>query len=112
MDAADLNRLEIELGRVSLRAAAQAAAIVRRTGYAVVADAQAICPVDTGFLRSSIGVDFDNNGLGFVAGPTANYGAHVEFGTSRMAPRAYMGPAFDRQAAVAVAALAALGGAL
>ena len=31
-------------------------------------------------------------------GPTAEYGAYVEYGTSRMAPRAYMGPAFDRHA--------------
>ena len=31
-------------------------------------------------------------------GPTASYGEYVELGTSRMAPHAYLGPAFDRHA--------------
>lgn len=107
--ASGLNRLEADLGRASFEAAAQAAAVVRKVGMDVVRDAQALCPVDTGFLKSSIGVDFDPDGLGFEAGPTAHYGKWVEEGTSRMAPHAYLGPAFDRNIPGAVAALGALG---
>jgi hypothetical protein len=53
--------------------------IVEKTGHDTVALAQAGAPVDTGYLKNSISVDFD--GLGFEAGPTAEYGAYVEEGT-------------------------------
>lgn len=108
--ASDLNRLEIDLREASLRVAAQASTVIRRTGQAVVHDAMALAPVDTGALRASISVDYDNDGLGFEAGPTVSYGGYLEFGTSRMAPRAYLGPAFDRNVPGAVAGLTALGG--
>lgn len=106
----DLNRLEMDLGRASLEVIGRAVTVVRKTGMDVVRDGQMFCPVDTGNLRSSIGVDYDTDGLGFEAGPTANYGHFVEYGTSRMAPHAYMGPAFDRNIVGAVAALTLLGG--
>jgi len=108
--ASDLNRLEFDLRQAGLRVAAQASQVVRRTGQAVVRDAQAMAPVDTGALRASIGVDYDLDGLGFEAGPTVLYGKFVEEGTSRMAPHAYLGPAFDRNVPGVVAALTALGG--
>ncbi|OLT24415.1 hypothetical protein BJF79_13820 [Actinomadura sp. CNU-125] len=83
---------------------ARAGAVVRKVGFDTVRGAQAICPVDTGHLRSSIGVDFDPDGLGFEAGPTANYAHFVEFGTSRMSPQPYLLPVFDQQADLAVTA--------
>jgi HK97 gp10 family phage protein len=106
----DLNRLEMDLGRASLEVIARTATVVRKTGMDVVRDAQLLCPVDTGNLRSSISVDYDADRLGFEAGPTASYGGFVERGTSRMAPHAYLGPAFDRNVPAAVAALGLLGG--
>ena len=42
-------------------------------------------------------------------GPTADYGRFVEYGTSRMAPQAFMGPSFDRNAALYVQACEAIG---
>lgn len=108
--ATGLNRLEIDLMRAGHITAVRAATVIRKTGMDVVRDAQLMCPVDTGNLRSSIGVDYDNDGLGFEAGPTASYGRYVEEGTSRMAPHAYLGPAFDRRVPSAVAALGLLGG--
>lgn len=107
-----LNTLSADLTRAGLVTAHKASKAVQKTGMDLVHDAQAFCPVDTGNLRSSIGVDFDGDGLGFEAGPTANYGGYVEFGTSRMAPHAYMGPAFDRQAPAFVAAAEELGGSI
>lgn len=107
--ASGLNRLEFDLLQASLVVAHQASRIVVKTGHDVVRDAQAMCPVDTGNLKSSTSVDFSHNGLAFEAGPTASYGKFVEEGTSRMAPHAFLGPAFDRNVPGAVAALGVLG---
>jgi HK97 gp10 family phage protein len=106
----DLNRLEIDLGQMGPRMIEQAGKTVRSVGQRVVHDAKLLCPVDTGNLRASIGVEYDGDSLGFRAGPTASYGHFLEFGTSRMAPHAYMGPAFDRAVPLAVQALGQLGG--
>jgi len=69
--------------------------IIEKTGHDMVANAQAVAPVDTGHLKASISVDFDEAGLGFEAGPTAYYGLYVEQGTSRMSPEPYMTPTAD-----------------
>lgn len=100
----ELNRLEFDMREAGLLAALRVREVIRRTGNDVVARAQEIVPVDTGTLKNSIGVDIDTDPhhLGFVAGPTAEYGAAVEFGTSEQAPQAYMGPAFDYAVAEAV----------
>lgn len=105
----DLNRLQFDLMAAGPIVAARASRAIRKNGYDVVRDAQAFCPVDTGNLKSSIGVDFDSDGLGYEAGPTASYGRYVEEGTSRMAPHAYLGPAFDRNLPGVTAALGLLG---
>lgn len=104
-----LNSLAADLTHAGLITAHRGSKAVKKIGADVVADGQAFCPVDTGNLRNSIGVDYDGDGLGFEAGPTANYGPYVEYGTSKMAPEAYMGPAFDRNAPAFVAAVEELG---
>lgn len=88
------------------------AAAVIKTATDIEADAKRLVPVDTGYLRSSISREisastFAGAGSEFRAevGPTANYGAYVEYGTSRMGPQPYMGPAFDRRAPGFVAAV-------
>ncbi|MEU8199288.1 HK97-gp10 family putative phage morphogenesis protein [Microbispora amethystogenes] len=101
----EINRLAFDLGRLGFAATAKVAKVARSTGERTVAGAQAIVPVLTGNLKGTIGVDFDPDGLGFEAGPTASYAPYVEHGTSRMAPRAFMGPAFDRAIADGVEAL-------
>lgn len=105
---ADLVRLAVELEVTSGTIAARASTIVAKTAADIVRDAQAIVPVDTGHLKNSIGFDmptpFEAN-----IGPTANYGGYIEFGTSRMGPRPYMGPAFDRNLPLFIAATAQVG---
>lgn len=103
----EINRLAIDVGRVGVVGLAETVSVVRVTGERTVVGAQAIVPVLTGNLKNTIGVDYDADRLGFEAGPTAEYAPHVEFGTVHMAPRAFMGPAFDRAVADGVAALSA-----
>lgn len=59
--------------------------------------ARAYVPVDTGALKGSIGVV---SGGKYAASVTAStpYAAMVEYGTSKMAPQAYMLPAAHRAA--------------
>jgi HK97 gp10 family phage protein len=110
IDVSQMNTLAADLGRASFYIAAQASKAVRKTGEDIVREAQAFAPVRTGNLRNSIGADYDGDGLGFEAGPTASYGGYVELGTSKMAPHAYMGPAFDRATPGFVQAVEQLGG--
>lgn len=99
MEGIGIHALAVGLRHAGPAAQEKAKTVVQKSGHDVVAGAQAICPVDTGNLKNSIGVDFDDDGLGWEAGPTASYGMYVEYGTRYMAPQAYMGPAFDRVAA-------------
>jgi HK97 gp10 family phage protein len=75
---------------------------VRKTALDVERDAKAMAPVDTGNLKGSIGHSDlrtvgQSGALEATVGPTAAYGVHLEFGTSRTAPQPFMGPALDRQ---------------
>lgn len=94
-DASQIDRLAHDIGESAPRTVSKAEAVVTKVGHDVVARAQQIVPVDTGNLRASISVDVDADSLGFEAGPTADYGHYVEFGTSRMSPQPYLLPAFD-----------------
>ncbi|MGI5233844.1 HK97-gp10 family putative phage morphogenesis protein [Actinoallomurus sp. CA-142502] len=107
-----LNALDADLTHAGLIVAAKGSRAVKKVGNDIVHDGQAFVPVDTGNLKNSINVDFDGDGMGFEAGPTANYGGFVEWGTSKMAPHAYMGPAFDRNVPAFVAAVEELGGSI
>lgn len=73
---------------------------IRKAAHETVAEiaeqikstAERICPVRTGYLRSRI---FKKD-IGFMecaVGDDASYAVHVEFGTSRMAPRSFLRPA-------------------
>lgn len=87
----------------SLSAAAVAAeplaqAAIRKVATDIQATAQRLAPVDTGFLRSSIGVTYSGAGASFSAqiAATAEYAGFVEYGTSRTPPQPFLGPAFDQ----------------
>lgn len=97
-------------------------AVFKLSATELLREAQANVPVDSGFLRSSLQVGINSavplanrpqgaplagpniaiviNGakLGdtIVAGYTANYALYVEYGTSKMAPRRYLGRAIAR----------------
>lgn len=127
-----VRRLADDLGGAGPRVQEKTERIVEKTGHDVVNTAQANVAVDTGHLRSTIGVDIDPDRLGFEAGPVASYGADVEFGTAAheirprtgralywpgahhpvarvqhpgTAPQPYMIPAFERHVPRAVTAM-------
>ena len=87
---------------------------VRKAAFDTARAARALSPVDTGNLRSSIGVTTDsgwrNDTLTATVGPTAHYGRYVEEGTSRMGPQPYMMPAADRHEPAFITAIQSIGG--
>lgn len=132
IDIRGLRELEADLANAGPVMREDAQTVVEKNGHDVVADAQFSAPVDTGNLKASIGVDYDGDGLGYEAGPSASYGADVEFGTvphiikpktakalswpgaahpvasvhhPGTAPNPYMIPAFERQVPGAIEAL-------
>jgi HK97 gp10 family phage protein len=110
-DIGELNRLVADLDQAAAVAPTLARVVVQKSSADVKRDAQAFAPVDTGNLRSSITYntrELRDTVVGEI-GPTAAYGGYVEFGTSRQAPAAYMGPALDRNGPAFVAAMEQLG---
>lgn len=71
--------------------------VVMQNGAELQGKAQDYAPVDTGFLKSSIGISITEHGFTAESGPTANYGEYVEYGTRRMNAQPYMKPAFEIQ---------------
>lgn len=115
IDVSDLNKLAVELENATGQLGARASVALRKTAYDIEKDSKTFCPVGKsrpgyvgGNLRNSISTTITGDGrfgtMEAEIGPTAFYGGFVENGTSRMAPRAYMGPAFDRNAYKMVAA--------
>lgn len=109
-DMSEVRALADDLGDAGPRVAETSSLVMQKTSEDVVADAQALCPVRTGHLKSTISADIDANGLGFEVGPTAAYGHFVELGTSRMSPQPYLFPAFDRRVPPAIQALEQVAG--
>lgn len=98
IDMAELNRLSVDLAGATREVLPLARVVIQKSAADVKRDAQIFAPVDTGNLRSSIGYE-TRELVGSVEaeiGATADYAAYVEFGTSRMAPRAFLGPSLDR----------------
>ena len=110
-DAMEVRKLAADLSAAALSARAKAPLAVRKAAYDVQAGGQALAPVDTGATRNSIGVDFDSSdGFSATIGPTTAYAPYLEFGTGRMSPRPFMGPAADAVLPSLEAALAQIGG--
>jgi len=80
-DTTEVDELIVHLVAAGPKADALCSVAVRKTGLDTVAGAQDLVPVDTGHLKNTIGVDFTDDGKTFEAGPTASYGAHIEYGT-------------------------------
>lgn len=108
IDVSELNALTVRLGELGARGSAMARAVLAKTAADIARDAKIFAPVDTGNLRNSISASVSE--FSAEIGPTANYGAYVEFGTSRQAPAAYLGPAFDRNVPGFTAALGMIAG--
>lgn len=79
---------------------------------AVLAEAEAIVPVDTGTLRDSLEISVDDDG-GVIVGTPVEYAPFVEFGTSDTPAQPFLRPAADSastevEQAVAIALEAAI----
>lgn len=113
-DISDFIKLQAGLSSAGRRVGRQAAALTRATAARIERDAKLACPVDTGFLRNSIGTTITGDGRGGIVsatvGPTADYAGYVEFGTSRQRPQPFMNPAADRHTPGWLAGIEALGG--
>lgn len=129
VDTTELRILAKDLHAAPGRVGARLSAVARKGAMDVVADGQVLAPKDTAFLAGSIGADIIGDGrmgeMGFEAGPTAEYGPDVEYGTQPhiirpttgeflrfqiggrtifvrqvnhpgTPPQPYMGPSFDR----------------
>lgn len=88
----------------------EARAAMRKTAADIQGTAQNLAPVDTGNLRNSITSDYTENAqlLRVEIGPTANYGAFVERGTSRARAQPYLRPAVERHEPALLEAFAQL----
>lgn len=109
----DLNRLSVDLTKAALSAGPKAVAAVHKTASDIEATGKILAVVDTGAMMNSIGIDYGGDSIKTIeatVGPTVDYAPFVEWGTSRMAPRAFMGPAFDRHSHELDTALASLAG--
>lgn len=71
--------------------------VVRHNGAEMQAKAQQNAPVDTGYLKRSIGIENTDGGMAAEVEPTADYAPYVELGTRFMEAQPYLKPAFDEQ---------------
>jgi HK97 gp10 family phage protein len=101
-------KLDAELAATPAVVAKRVSAAIAKTAFDIEADSKALCPVDTGYLRGSISSSIKP--LEAEIGPTADYGAYVEYGTSRAGPQPYMTPSFDRRSSSLVSAIEQAGG--
>jgi len=108
VDPSQIIKLDAELAAASAVVVKKVSTAIAKTALDIEADSKALCPVDTGFLRNSISSDIKP--LEAEIGPTAEYGAYVEYGTSRAGPQPYITPSFDRRSSSLVSAIEQAGG--
>lgn len=106
-DASQVFALAKSLEGAGAASEARARLVIAKSAADIESDAKQLAPVDTGYLKNSISRDVD--GLRAEIGPTASYGVFLEFGTSRMPPQPYMGPALDNNLPGFEAAMESLG---
>lgn len=99
-DASELSNLGVQLGTVPKVAGQLAKVVVKKTAKDIESTAKQLAPVDTGFLRGAISTsDLRNvtqDSPSAEVRASASYSTYLEFGTSRMAPQPFMGPAADK----------------
>lgn len=81
-------------GEAAVRGVAEA---VMTSAVNVQRGAKDECPVKTGRLRSSIGLDIERGGLEVSVGTNVNYAPHVELGTKFMEARPFLFPAAEAE---------------
>lgn len=111
VDTSQLSALATQLTSSIPKAQKLTEMAVKKSAKDIERIAKQFVPVDTGALKNSISAA---TGAGFgvmhaTIAPTMEYAPYVEFGTRRMAQRAYMGPALDRVSPGFVAAMEQVG---
>lgn len=105
----ELNSVMVDLTAASVLVTRRASDVMDKSAHDIEATAKQLVPVDTGATKNSIGVDRPvGKDLIAIIGPTTEYAPDLEFGTVRMAPRAFMGPSLDIHAPGFVAGMAAV----
>lgn len=89
-------KLESKIPQTTAAMRREASRIVRGIAFAVEGAAKTLAPVDTGALRNSITTTVGDNGMTAEVGPTVEYAIYQELGTHKMAPRPFLGPAFEQ----------------
>ena len=107
-----LNSVVASLTAADAAVSAMAGRALRETAQDVESTAKSLAPVRTGTLRRSISHTVRNvpGGAEATIGSDVPYAIHQEKGTSRMAPRAFLGPALDRHSGEFVERLSRLSG--
>lgn len=95
-DARQLGVLAVDLKGAPDKVLQLASMVVAKTAFDIEAYAKMMAPVDVGTLRNSINTQNYPGSLTATVGPSVNYAAFVEYGTSRMRPQPYMRPAAER----------------
>lgn len=67
----------------------------KRVADRIASRAREYAPVDTGYLRSTIGTESISVGKEAEVFASAEYAAYIEFGTYKMAPQPFLGPAVE-----------------
>lgn len=95
VDTTGVTHLRHAIDRIGPRVRKEAGVAVRTRAHDIENLAKQNVPVDTGYLKSTIGVSMGVDDLIAVVGASANYAHFVEYGTAKMAPRPFLGPAFE-----------------
>lgn len=106
----DLDALAADLNKAAAGVQREAPVVVGAEAARLVQIARQHAPRSTGTLANSIGATPGLGGLTAEVGPTVDYAPFVEYGTSRMGPQPFMGPAADQIESDFTEAMEALGG--
>lgn len=96
-DFSEVAALAVTLGAAASADLGKVRQAVAKATYDTEADGKANAAVDTGTMRNSITSTV--SGYTGEVGPTVEYAPFVEYGTSRMGPQPFMGPALEKNVA-------------
>ena len=107
-DFSAIRTLSVDLGEAAVGVNVKARAVVRKSAADLEKLAKRMAPKRTGALRDDW-ITSTSSGLTAEIGPTIRYAPFVEYGTARMKPRPFLGPATTVVEPKFEAAIAALG---
>ena len=93
----DTRELVAGLTKLSMMANSMVGKVVKANASELQKNEMRTVPVDTGFLKRSITLTIEEDGLTAVVEPTATYATFVEFGTRFMAAQPYVRPNYYKQ---------------